>query len=156
MRGKVHKMNHSDLCSRITPAYAGKRHSLFHSTEVEQDHPRLCGEKSRNISQVLIMQGSPPPMRGKVECHLKQFAGNRITPAYAGKRLDFYAFSFSLWDHPRLCGEKLVVSTSNSSRHRITPAYAGKRKGHQAYSQVSWDHPRLCGEKFTLSFTPLQ
>ena len=27
MRGKVHKMNHSDLCSRITPAYAGKSFS---------------------------------------------------------------------------------------------------------------------------------
>ena len=27
MRGKVHKMNHSDLCSRITPAYAGKSNS---------------------------------------------------------------------------------------------------------------------------------
>ena len=85
MRGKVHKMNHSDLCSRITPAYAGKRHSLFHSTEVEQDHPRLCGEKSRNISQVLIMQGSPPPMRGKVSLTLAADVCGRITPAYAGK-----------------------------------------------------------------------
>ena len=45
-------------------------------------------------------------MRGKAEKFGKFLQCGRITPAYAGKRLDFYAFSFSLWDHPRLCGEK--------------------------------------------------
>ena len=45
MRGKASSFENPADCSGITPAYAGKRHSLFHSPEVEQDHPRLCGEK---------------------------------------------------------------------------------------------------------------
>ena len=85
MRGKVHKMNHSDLCSRITPAYAGKRHSLFHSTEVEQDHPRLCGEKTASHCTVTMWSGSPPPMRGKARHNVPNDFDVRITPAYAGK-----------------------------------------------------------------------
>ena len=89
MRGKVHKMNHSDLCSRITPAYAGKRHSLFHSTEVEQDHPRLCGEKPKPTPTTLTIMGSPPPMRGKG--YGKNSGGHKY------------------WDHPRLCGEKQLA-----------------------------------------------
>ena len=85
MRGKVHKMNHSDLCSRITPAYAGKRHSLFHSTEVEQDHPRLCGEKPKPTPTTLTIMGSPPPMRGKGRFSDSLAPCVGITPAYAGK-----------------------------------------------------------------------
>ena len=89
MRGKVHKMNHSDLCSRITPAYAGKRHSLFHSTEVEQDHPRLCGEKPKPTPTTLTIMGSPPPMRGKDCRPYVRSLEPRITPAYAGKSFYF-------------------------------------------------------------------
>ena len=71
------------------------------------------------------------------------------------------------WDHPRVCGEKLLISapfTANwgsPPRMRgkdfhvgdglrfagITPAYAGKRGGfHRQLSRVK-DHPRVCGEK---------
>ena len=45
MRGKVFGCLWLGKTRRITPAYAGKSHSLFHSPEMEQDHPRLCGEK---------------------------------------------------------------------------------------------------------------
>ena len=63
----------------------GKGHSLFHSPEVEQDHPRLCGEKF-DVSQNFCMSvGSPPPMRGKGKNTLITIVHLRITPAYAGK-----------------------------------------------------------------------
>ena len=107
MRGKVHKMNHSDLCSRITPAYAGKRHSLFHSTEVEQDHPRLCGEKPKPTPTTLTIMGSPPPMRGKDCRPYVRSLEPRITPAYAGKRRTIQGVRDQIEDHPRLCGEKV-------------------------------------------------
>ena len=45
MRGKV---LFSLLCvpiCRITPAYAGKSSAFIRSSPVNQDHPRLCGEK---------------------------------------------------------------------------------------------------------------
>ena len=148
MRGKVHKMNHSDLCSRITPAYAGKRHSLFHSTEVEQDHPRLCGEKPKPTPTTLTIMGSPPPMRGKVLNRQIFPIIRRITPAYAGKSAVQGCSPRGEPDHPRLCGEKslgltvyLHVSGSPPpmrgkadipyfllSQYGITPAYAGKSR----------------------------
>ena len=74
---------------------------------VNGDHPRLCGEKLHRRKRV--------------------FTGDRITPAYAGKRrskkvesivqrgspppmrgkvTDHFIHYLSIWDHPRLCGEK--------------------------------------------------
>ena len=49
-------------------------------------------------------------MRGKVNFFefFRRLAG--ITPAYAGKSRRRYAFQISIQDHPRLCGEKLVVA----------------------------------------------
>ena len=47
MRGKDKEWAKQGLLTRITPAYAGKRHLLNHSQADSQDHPRLCGEKLR-------------------------------------------------------------------------------------------------------------
>ena len=127
MRGKVFFFDTEHLWIRITPAYAGKSHSLFHSTEVEQDHPRLCGEKSATQSAGHLKAGSPPPMRGKVKYHLSFYVSNGITPAYAGKSFKLFRCRFSIWDHPRLCGEKSVFRAISFWCSRITPAYAGKR-----------------------------
>ena len=46
-------------------------------------------------------------MRGKAvdSSFLEQYL--RITPAYAGKRPNAMRQNYRLWDHPRLCGEKL-------------------------------------------------
>ena len=65
MRGKVRSTQHSVLATGITPAYAGKRLLYRHSTELVQDHPRLCGEKVVGFEYRLSAVGSPPPMRGK-------------------------------------------------------------------------------------------
>ena len=85
MRGKVLHSPFRFPCSRITPAYAGKsaEYVLFYLKL--WDHPRLCGEKCAEPSIVVTIQGSPPPMRGKVRAvkTMAQTAG--ITPAYAGK-----------------------------------------------------------------------
>ena len=131
----------------ITPAYAGKRPALLAALSQGWDHPRLCGEKLVFLSLLILLLGSPPPMRGKAHgsvCHLRH---HRITPAYAGKRVDLCTISSRSKDHPRLCGEKrfhdvLLIFRRGSpppmrgkaqSLHgrlyqwRITPAYAGKR-----------------------------
>ncbi len=47
MRGKASSFENPADCSGITPAYAGKRASPALLPELERDHPRLCGEKSR-------------------------------------------------------------------------------------------------------------
>ena len=126
MRGKVIQFQRFQKCSGITPAYAGKSKSSYSNLKRSRDHPRLCGEKSKSLTEK--------------ERNL------RITPAYAGKRHFLTCSYFVHKDHPRLCGEKLATRQSaaaalgspppmrgkaikkgpDRSCQRITPAYAGK------------------------------
>ena len=48
-------------------------------------------------------------MRGKAELRIEFMQESRITPAYAGKRLDIEIIRKNEKDHPRLCGEKNSV-----------------------------------------------
>ena len=90
----------------ITPAYAGKR--LLEALEKirNQDHPRVCGEKSLGLSLAFQVLGSPPRMRGKVTGRLFNFIPFGITPAYAGKSCLRLFCGHVEQDHPRVCGEK--------------------------------------------------
>ena len=106
-------------------------------------------------------------MRGKVSLGFRCRFSRRITPAYAGK--SFFVkprFSRSR-DHPRLCGEKVILNRFTAftigspppmrgkveQREqmqisiRITPAYAGKSFFDDPPESLFEDHPRLCGEK---------
>ena len=108
-------------------------------------------------------------MRGKEGEKVLVIDQERITPAYAGKRLPPLDAASLSRDHPRICGEKkirLVASgecsgspphmrgkvsalESGASSHRITPAYAGKRIKRYGMRMCRRDHPRICGEKYT-------
>ena len=167
MRGKVANSAPTTLDVGITPAYAGKSvpvQCIFCQVE---DHPRLCGEKVVHNLHIKRYTGSPPPMRGKASTSCFFSASYRITPAYAGKRVNFSIAHNAVWDHPRLCGEKTVARMSEAwnrgspppmrgkvcsqtfSRFssRITPAYAGKSSQTMLRGFAEKDHPRLCGEK---------
>ena len=85
-------------------------------------------------------------MRGKAPENLHHGERWRITPAYAGKSVEFADILDYSRDHPRLCGEKkktpnwktsgggspppmrgkVGVQEMGISLSRITPAYAGK------------------------------
>ena len=106
-------------------------------------------------------------MRGKVTIAGYEVDVKGITPAYAGKRLCLSLSFAPLWDHPRVCGEKLCPAEPYYFfggspprmrgkgqkglifvlQPRITPAYAGKRRAAKRYKRLLWDHPRVCGEK---------
>ena len=49
MRGKAQRAFHGIVTIRITPAYAGKSQKSKVEDWVQQDHPRLCGEKTKKI-----------------------------------------------------------------------------------------------------------
>ena len=49
----------------ITPAWAGKRHTLKTSSRDDWDHPRVGGEKGWAKVYRTDRQGSPPRGRGK-------------------------------------------------------------------------------------------
>ena len=86
MRGKGKACICGNHIARITPAYAGKRFWYEETPAQGQDHPRLCGEKTRQFLFASNFIGSPPPMRGKGSGRKTTFWCDRITPAYAGKR----------------------------------------------------------------------
>ena len=87
MRGKASSFLSLLSLFRITPAYAGKREFKNAAAGMDEDHPRLCGEKWQIFCVYNLIGGSPPPMRGKVQLGLMQIPCVRITPAYAGKRI---------------------------------------------------------------------
>ena len=87
MRGKGGDYDPPRVFSGITPAYAGKREAISEDILLSQDHPRLCGEKLRELISTVYSLGSPPPMRGKVSLRDAVKLDERITPAYAGKRV---------------------------------------------------------------------
>ena len=135
-----------------------------------EDHPRMCGEKSPLGPCGPVSPGSPPRMRGKGNLKIALVLGVGITPAHAGKSYEFRACEVCYWDHPRTCGEKLLVRRSvgwrwgspphmrgkaatglnAASSSRITPAHAGKSYIRPALLRPEWDHPRTCGEKICI------
>ena len=100
-------------------------------------------------------------MRGKVSTIDTTPFTVGITPAYAGKRFRFERSQCRFWDHPRLCGEKImsVMKLRNTSgspppmrgkvpsflpvsaADGITPAYAGKRSRVDLCTTSSQDPP---------------
>ena len=115
MRGKAGSTCLYTSLTGITPAYAGKRMILPAHLPARQDHPRLCGEKFLEVFRHIPLPGSPPPMRGKVFIGCQVFFLSGITPAYAGKRMNWTTEPKQQRDHPRLCGEKVFNPVKVSS-----------------------------------------
>ena len=86
MRGKAGLCLIRPCSVGITPAYAGKRRHQRVGRQNGQDHPRIYGEKSALPAVVVTVSGSPPHIRGKECAASGRGDGERITPAYAGKR----------------------------------------------------------------------
>ena len=111
---------------------------------------------------------SPLRMRGKGPDDRAHPLVPGITPACAGKRKPHLHKKGCTWDHPRVCGEKLVRLMccrclagspprmrgkaprirEDLERMGITPAYAGKSCGLSFFVTPCRDHPRVCGEKY--------
>ena len=163
MRGKATSFSSSGASTGITPACAGKRAHRHGTLQPDQDHPRVCGEKTSIARRLLKSQGSPPRVRGKAPFSYVIVTPHRITPACAGKRSSDSLSHLTFWDHPRVCGEKRRLCPEGAKLRgspprvrgkdphtrcdilyrRITPACAGKRlkkvlkiKGFQMRSYV--------------------
>ena len=130
MRGKVFDPCPIDRTSRITPAYAGKSFGGFAVRRFQQDHPRVCGEKSWQYSVMLSQIG--------------------ITPAYAGKSTHSGQVVHPDWGSPPRMRGKGSSKPECEQHAGITPAYAGKRQRSLSRLQECTDHPRVCGEKLMM------
>ena len=167
MRGKVRRLWMADWQGGIIPAGAGKSATAWTSAWVSEDHPRGCGEKSQRNARPSAPKGSSPRVRGKGAKRSDRLVGCGIIPAGAGKSTTMQVVQANRGDHPRGCGEKTTVPTSETTgpgssprvrgkesiyyrhlaAHRIIPAGAGKSSGEVPCGCVIVHHPRGCGEK---------
>ena len=150
----------------IIPADAGSTNMVTEGCDLDEDHPRGCGEHSGEFLLIFTLLGSSPRMRG---ARVQQRTGvnpERIIPADAGSTTILPRYMQPCKDHPRGCGEHSVhsyrsatppgssprmrgarcVGMHHSLAARIIPADAGSTPVGRVSAVESGDHPRGCGE----------
>ena len=166
MRGTLRPAQRLRGVLGIIPAYAGNTKRLRQRMRSLRDHPRVCGEHLAKRNSPRRTSGSSPRMRGTPVCDGKGGLRLGIIPAYAGNTAPWAPAWPSTRDHPRVCGEH-SISSSTSSGHPgssprmrgtpfmiswysfvpgIIPAYAGNTVQAGAERRFRRDHPRVCGE----------
>ena len=106
VRGEAEKVENCRYDGGITPACAGRSENVVPPGLPQQDHPRVCGEKTIPGINTEVEAGSPPRVRGEVRNGGDHIMKLRITPACAGRRARLSAICTCFRDHPRVCGEK--------------------------------------------------
>ena len=109
VRGKPGRTCYKSEDRRITPAGAGKTQTDGFTCDEGWDHPRRCGENLTADRPLTNLLGSPPQVRGKPKTAAAQFFTERITPAGAGKTKTEKGEPKKEQDHPRRCGENLLI-----------------------------------------------
>ena len=84
-RGKAAPRQRAHLARWITPAWAGKSQLKQTGLTMQEDHPRVGGEKISMKQARMRAIGSPPRGRGKAVAVCWPLVCTRITPAWAGK-----------------------------------------------------------------------
>ena len=111
----------------ITPACAGKREGYHNGLVCGRDHPRVCGEKYWITGSALIVVGSPPRVRGKVNVSGGVLSYRGDHPRVCGeKKTSIFAPLCRLGSPPRVRGKAAPHILAEKPK-RITPACAGKR-----------------------------
>ena len=150
----------------IIPACAGSTESSACPSREPGDHPRMCGEHSRCSAALELATGSSPHVRGAPHFQPDLLTSVGIIPACAGSTIVLTLGLCGLRDHPRMCGEHVLVESDESgvvgsSPHvrgarrpwipnapltGIIPACAGSTSATSSKSRRTRDHPRMCGE----------
>ena len=170
MRGTLDTTKEEARDIGIIPAHAGNTSDCRPGRNRAGDHPRACGEHSLQEFVTLCMLGSSPRMRG-TRCRGFGFGGgDGIIPAHAGNTPTWARRQMKRKDHPRACGEHVIVYEhvcgwkGSSPRMRgtrrsqplasmnygIIPAHAGNTRNGKRAAISSRDHPRACGEHFDI------
>ena len=126
VRGKAQVVGGEESPGGITPAGAGKSWLSKDRDQIDEDHPRGCGEKFVLWLVLSFVLGSPPRVRGKEgESKMNELILG-ITPAGAGKSAIDPGETGIFMDHPRGCGEKLRLSGTSPSAMGSPPRVRGK------------------------------
>ena len=132
-----------------------------------EDHPRVCGEQSVRWRVAFGCLGSSPRVRGTAKDLVIERPEGGIIPACAGNSPVVAPPASVRRDHPRVCGEQLLLRQEthpvlgSSPRVRgtvklkgdvrgsfgIIPACAGNSSSLTVRNSSHGDHPRVCGEQ---------
>ena len=150
-RGKGGWVKRRLSCTRITPAWAGKRKQACFLFRHSRDHPRVGGEKADIDDDGLHYKGSPPRGRGKAFVIPVHCFPPGITPAWAGKSASGAAACRAKRDHPRTGGEKAFLSTSSTLLSGSPPHGRGKGFGDQVRAGDAGITPAWAGKSTPLN-----
>ena len=99
--------------ARIIPAFAGNTIWRLRWAKFYRDHPRIRGEHSVGVDDVIYYMGSSPHSRGTRTCSSIPQDAMRIIPAFAGNTNITLSVAINPRDHPRIRGEH---TTGNGTR----------------------------------------
>ena len=113
---------------RIIPADAGNTAPEMRVKWVPKDHPRGCGEHLPCMStSTVVSAGSSPRMRGTRIGIIQDLQIVGIIPADAGNTIFKCRLAGLSQDHPRGCGEHILISGRMASLKGSSPRMRGTR-----------------------------
>ena len=136
---------------RITPACAGNSAASCPRCPLRWDHPRVCGEQAGITVCTLSLKGSPPRVRGTearpgVTCYAA-----RITPACAGNSLSVITAAPGIQDHPRVCGEQLMMRISSGIQKGSPPRVRGTADHFLGMASLGGITPACAGNSVSMT-----
>ena len=146
VRGALQRRVRRPDLGRITPACAGRSGHSRVPTGGTADHPRVCGEETSTEAGRTARDGSPPRVRGGGRGSQDRQRLVRITPACAGRRSGYLAFTLARTDHPRVCLGS-VTPGAKQPRASDHPRVCGEERAYRHGGPAATDHPRVCGEE---------
>ena len=119
-------MNGLMTCPRRDhPRMCGEHHAVSSGPHPAGDHPRMCGEHLSFMAFLMVSAGSSPHVRG-ARHHLHKIATRHgIIPACAGSTFNASFGALQNRDHPRMCGEHVLVALDQQDRPGSSPHVRG-------------------------------
>ena len=145
VRGTDEAAEKAQIVRRITPACAGNRYLEDMQNESNADHPRVCGEQSNISLQPGKQAGSPPRVRGTDSGAYCKHKFSRITPACAGNSTLDINPDVVCEDHPRVCGEQLVIAALGAMVVGSPPRVRGTEISVNPNANCCWITPACAG-----------
>ena len=125
VRGTLDKILPLVFVKRFIPACAGNASSDMPGQSIFPVHPRVCGERPTMGNRGIEHPGSSPRVRGtlliKTTCGIYE----RFIPACAGNAAYMGAWAIILTVHPRVCGERLPITSAAQKSTGSSPRVRG-------------------------------
>ena len=125
VRGTRNRQDWRHRIPGIIPACAGNTSRSASRCTQHRDHPRVCGEHSKEAEYVYPYAGSSPRVRGTRVLPHGRYERPGIIPACAGNTNQSERHSLQHRDHPRVCGEHCGRILKGSNARGSSPRVRG-------------------------------